>query len=170
LKALIKTASGEDDVGLKVLMAVEAANDAQKHVLGRKIKQRLGDDLTGRHFAVWGLAFKPNTDDMREAPSLELLADLLAAGATATAYDPAAMPEAQRVLGNEPRIRYAQTPNEALERADALVIVTEWKEFRSPDFDLIKAQLRQPLIVDGRNLYDPALMRGLGFDYLAIGR
>ena len=170
VKALIKTAAGAGDVDLKVLMAVEAANSAQKHVLGRKIKQRLGDDLTGRHFAVWGLAFKPNTDDMREAPSLELLTDLLAAGATVTAYDPAAMHEAQRVLGNEPRVRYAQSPNEALEGADALVIVTEWKEFRSPDFELIKERLKQPLIVDGRNLYDPALVRGMGFDYLAIGR
>ena len=170
VKALIKTAAGAGDVDLKVLMAVEAANSAQKHVLGRKIKQRLGDDLTGRHFAVWGLAFKPNTDDMREAPSLELLTDLLAAGATVTAYDPAAMHEAQRVMGNEPRVRYALSPNEALEGADALVIVTEWKEFRSPDFELIKERLKQPLIVDGRNLYDPALVRGMGFDYLAIGR
>ena len=170
VKALIKTAAGAGDVDLKVLMAVEAANSAQKHVLGRKIKQRLGDDLTGRHFALWGLAFKPNTDDMREAPSLELLTDLLAGGATVTAYDPAAMHEAQRVLGNEPRVRYAQSPNDALEGADALVIVTEWKEFRSPDFELIKERLKQPLIVDGRNLYDPALVRGMGFDYLAIGR
>ena len=170
VKALIKTAAGAGDVDLKVLMAVEAANSAQKHVLGRKIKQRLGDDLTGRHFAVWGLAFKPNTDDMREAPSLELLTDLLAAGATVAAYDPAAMHEAQRVLGNEPRVRYAQSPNDALDGADALVIVTEWKEFRSPDFELIKERLKQPLIVDGRNLYDPALVRGMGFDYLAIGR
>ena len=170
VKALIKTAAGAGDVDLKVLMAVEAANSAQKHVLGRKIKQRLGDDLTGRHFALWGLAFKPNTDDMREAPSLELLTDLLAAGATVTAYDPAAMHEAQRVMGNEPRVRYAQSPNEALEGADALVIVTEWKEFRSPDFELIKERLKQPLILDGRNLYDPALVRGMGFDYLAIGR
>ena len=170
VKALIKTAAGAGDMGLKVLMAVEAANSAQKHVLGRKIKQRLGDDLTGRHFALWGLAFKPNTDDMREAPSLELLTDLLAAGATVTAYDPAAMHEAQRVLGNEPRVRYAQSPNDALDCADALVIVTEWKEFRSPDFELIKERLKQPLIVDGRNLYDPALVRGMGFDYLAIGR
>ena len=170
VKALIKTAAGAGDVDLKVLMAVEAANSAQKHVLGRKIKQRLGDDLTGRHFALWGLAFKPNTDDMREAPSLELLTDLLAAGATVTAYDPAAMHEAQRVLGNEPCVRYAQSPNDALEGADALVIVTEWKEFRSPDFELIKERLKQPLIVDGRNLYDPALVRGMGFDYLAIGR
>ena len=170
VKALIKTAAGAGDVDLKVLMAVEAANSAQKHVLGRKIKQRLGDDLTGRHFALWGLAFKPNTDDMREAPSLELLTDLLAAGATVAAYDPAAMHEAQRVLGNEPRVRYAQSPNDALDGADALVIVTEWKEFRSPDFELIKERLKQPLIVDGRNLYDPVLVRGMGFDYLAIGR
>ena len=170
VKALIKTAASDAGLELQVLTAVESSNDAQKHVLGRKIKQRLGDDLTGRHFAVWGLAFKPNTDDMREAPSLALIADLLAAGATLTAYDPVAMHEAQRVLGEKPGIRYAQTPNDALEGADALVIVTEWKEFRSPDFDLIKARLKQPLIVDGRNLYDPALVRGQGFDYLAIGR
>jgi len=170
VKALIKTAADDAGLDLKVLTAVEAANDAQKHVLGDKIKRQLGSDLKGRHFAVWGLAFKPNTDDMREAPSLELLADLLAAGATATAYDPVAMHEAQRVLGDEPRVRYAQSPNEALEGADALIIVTEWKEFRSPDFDLIKAKLKQPLIVDGRNLYDPVWVRSQGFNYLPIGR
>ncbi len=170
VKALIQTAATEAGMDLQVLNAVEAANNAQKHVLGCKIRQRMGEDLTGRHFAVWGLAFKPNTDDMREAPSLELIADLLAAGATVAAYDPAAMHEAQRLLGDDPRIRYARAPNDALEGADALVIVTEWKEFRSPDFDLIKARLKQPIIVDGRNLYDPALVRGLGFDYLAIGR
>jgi UDPglucose 6-dehydrogenase len=170
VKALIKTAADQGGLDLKVLTAVEAANDAQKHVLGRKVKQRFGEDLKGRHFAVWGLAFKPNTDDMREAPSLELIADLLAAGATVTVYDPVAMHEAQRVLGEEPRIRYAKAPNEAVEDADALVIVTEWKEFRSPDFDLIKQRLKQPLIIDGRNLYDPSLVRGMGIDYLAIGR
>ncbi|MGE0100205.1 MAG: UDP-glucose/GDP-mannose dehydrogenase family protein [Hydrogenophaga sp.] len=170
VKALIKTASGEAGLDLKVLSAVEEANDAQKHVLGRKVRQRLGEDLTGRHFALWGLAFKPNTDDMREAPSLELLSDLLAAGATVTAYDPVAMHEAQRALGENPRIRYAANPNDALVDADALLIVTEWKEFRSPDFDLIKERLKQPLILDGRNLYDPAFVRGQGFEYLAIGR
>jgi len=170
VKALIRTAAGEADLQLKVLTAVEAANTAQKHVLGRKVKQRLGSDLAGRHFAIWGLAFKPNTDDMREAPSLALIADLLAAGATVTAYDPVAMDEARRVLGEEPRVRYAGSPNEALSGADALIIVTEWKEFRSPDFDLIKASLKQPLIVDGRNLYDPKLVRGMGLEYLAIGR
>jgi UDPglucose 6-dehydrogenase len=170
VKALIKTASTDGDLDLRVLTAVEEANDAQKHVLSRKVKQRLGEDLTGRHFAIWGLAFKPNTDDMREAPSLTLIADLLAAGATVTAYDPVAMHEAQRVLGENDRITYATNPNDALTNADALVIVTEWKEFRSPDFDLIKQRLKQPLIVDGRNLYDPALVRAMGLDYLAIGR
>ncbi|WP_300655611.1 UDP-glucose/GDP-mannose dehydrogenase family protein [Hydrogenophaga sp.] len=170
VKALIKTAADQGGLDLKVLTAVEAANDAQKHVLGRKVKQRLGSDLSGRHIAVWGLAFKPNTDDMREAPSLELIHDLLNAGATVTAYDPVSMHEAQRVLGQDDRIRYAESPNDALIDADALVIVTEWKEFRSPDFDLIKARLKLPLIVDGRNLYDPALVRGQGIEYLAIGR
>jgi UDPglucose 6-dehydrogenase len=170
VKALIKTASSDGDLDLRVLTAVEEANDAQKHVLSRKVKQRLGEDLTGRHFAIWGLAFKPNTDDMREAPSLTLIADLLAAGATITAYDPVAMHEAQRVLGENDRITYATNPNDALTNADALVIVTEWKEFRSPDFELIKQRLKQPLIVDGRNLYDPALVRAMGLDYLAIGR
>ena len=170
VKALIKTALTDGDLDLRVLAAVEEANDAQKHVLSRKLKQRLGEDLTGRHFAIWGLAFKPNTDDMREAPSLALIADLLAAGATLTAYDPVAMHEAQRVLGESDRITYATNPNDALTGADALVIVTEWKEFRSPDFELIKQRLKQPLIVDGRNLYDPALVRAMGLDYLAIGR
>ena len=170
VKALIKTAATDAGLDLKVLTAVEEANDLQKHVLGRKVKERLGADLTGKHFALWGLAFKPNTDDMREAPSLTLISDLLVAGATVTAYDPEAMKETQRVLGDEPRVRYATSRNDALEGADALIIATEWKEFRSPDFDLIKAELKQSLIVDGRNLYDPALVRGMGFEYLAIGR
>ncbi len=170
VKALIKTAAGDAGIELKVLTAVEQANEAQKHVLSGKIRQRFGNDLTGRHFAVWGLAFKPNTDDMREASSLELIADLLAAGATVAAYDPVAMQEARRVLGDRPGVHYAETPSNALRDADALVIVTEWKEFRSPDFELIKASLKQPLIVDGRNLYDPAFVRDQGFDYLPIGR
>jgi UDPglucose 6-dehydrogenase len=170
VKALIKTAASEAGLDLKVLTAVEQANDAQKHVLSRKLLQRFDGDLKGRHFAVWGLAFKPNTDDMREAPSLTLIRDLLAAGATVTVHDPEAMKEAQRVLGDDERIRYADRQNDALTGADALVIVTEWKAFRSPDFDLIKAQLKRPLIVDGRNLYDPALVRALGIEYAAIGR
>lgn len=169
VKALIKTASDDAGIGLKVLGAVEAANDAQKHVLSEKLKQRFGD-LVGKHFAVWGLAFKPNTDDMREAPSRELIADLFAAGATVAAYDPAAMDEAARIFGDDPRFSLAKNPVEALKDADALVIVTEWKEFRSPDFDTIKSELKNPLIFDGRNLYDPKFVRGMGIEYFAIGR
>jgi UDPglucose 6-dehydrogenase len=169
VKALIKTAADDAGIGLKVLRAVEEANDAQKHVLTEKLKARFGD-LTGRHFAVWGLAFKPNTDDMREAPSRELIADLFAAGATVSAYDPVAMDEARRIFGDDSRLRFAASPREALRDADALVIVTEWKEFRSPDFDAIKSDLKQPLIFDGRNLYDPKFVRGMGIDYFAIGR
>lgn len=169
VKALIKTAQDDAGITLKVLTAVEEANDAQKHLLTHKLKARFGD-LKGKHFALWGLAFKPNTDDMREAPSRELIADLFAAGATVTAYDPVAMHETQRIFGAEPRLQYAENPMAALEGADALVIVTEWKEFRSPDFEAIKSTLKQPVIFDGRNLYDPKFVRGLGIDYLAIGR
>jgi UDPglucose 6-dehydrogenase len=170
VKALVKTAADDADIELKVLTAVEAANDAQKHVLSRKITKRFGNDLQGKHFAVWGLAFKPNTDDMRDAPSRTLLADLFAAGATVTAYDPVAMTETQRIFGDEPRLRYAKQAMEALDGADALVIVTEWKEFRSADMDTIKQKLKTPLIFDGRNLYDPQFVRSQGIEYFAIGR
>jgi UDPglucose 6-dehydrogenase len=170
VKALIKTAADDAGIHLKVLQAVEDANDAQKHVLGGKVLARFGGDLKGKHFALWGLAFKANTDDMREATSREVIQDLLAAGATVTAYDPQAMHEARHCFPDEPRLTYAENQTAALEGADALVIVTEWKEFRSPDFDTIKAKLRQALIFDGRNLYDPRLVRGMGFEYLAIGR
>ena len=169
VKALIKTAADDARITLKVLTAVEEANDLQKHVLSNKIKSRFGD-LKGMHFALWGLSFKPNTDDMRDAPSRELIKDLFDAGATVTAYDPVAMHETQRIFGDEPRLKYAESPMGALANADALVIVTEWKEFRSPDFDEIKKALKNPLIFDGRNLYDPKLVRGLGIEYLAIGR
>jgi UDPglucose 6-dehydrogenase len=170
VRALAKTAAEDAGMRMEVLTAVEQANTAQKHVLSNKIKARLGADLAGKHFALWGLAFKPNTDDMREAPSLTLIADLLAAGATVTAYDPVAMTECRRILGEQPALRYGDSPMQVLEGADALAIVTEWKEFRSPDFDSIKAALKQPLIFDGRNLYDPKMVRGLGFEYSAIGR
>ena len=169
VKALIKTAQDDAHINLKVLTAVEEANDAQKHVLTGKIKRRFGD-LKGKHFALWGLAFKPNTDDMREAPSRELIADLFEAGATVTAYDPVAMHETQRIFGNEARLKYAESPMGALEGADALVIVTEWKEFRSPDFEVIKGTLKNPVIFDGRNLYDPKFVRNSGIEYFAIGR
>jgi UDPglucose 6-dehydrogenase len=169
VKALIKTASGADQE-LLVLKAVEAANERQKTVLVNKVVKRFGADLTGKHFALWGLAFKPNTDDMREATSRVVLAELFERGATVTAYDPVAMEEAQRIFGNDPRLTYAANPNEALQGADALLIVTEWKEFRSPDFDKIKAMLKSPIIIDGRNLYEPELVKQAGLTYDSIGR
>jgi UDPglucose 6-dehydrogenase len=169
VKALIRTAS-ESGRELKVLQAVEDANDAQKQVLVDKIVRRFGEDLAGRRFAVWGLAFKPNTDDMREASARVLIAELLARGATVTAYDPVAMTEARRIFGDEPRIGYAENPDAALVGADALAIVTEWKEFRSPDFARIANTLKTPVIFDGRNLYEPKLVRDAGIDYQPIGR
>jgi UDPglucose 6-dehydrogenase len=170
VKALIKTAVVDAGIDLKVLNAVEAANDAQKHVLGSKIKAHFGADLKGRHFALWGLAFKANTDDMREATSCEVIRDLLAAGATVTAYDPVAMVEARHCFPDEPRLSYAESQTAALDNADALVVVTEWKEFRSPDFATIKARLKAPVIFDGRNLYEPADMKRQGIVYSGIGR
>ena len=170
VKALIKTAATDAGITMQVLTAVEAANDAQKHVLGNKVKARFGDNLSGKHFAIWGLAFKANTDDMREATSREVIKDLLVAGATITAYDPVAMPEAKHCFPGQVGLRYAVNQTAALEGADALIIVTEWKEFRSPDFDTLKAKLKAPIIFDGRNMYDPHAVRGLGFEYLAIGR
>ncbi|MDI1259276.1 UDP-glucose/GDP-mannose dehydrogenase family protein [Aquabacterium sp.] len=169
VKALIKTASGEGQ-NLKVLQAVEDANDAQKMVLVDKVTRRFGQDLSGKRFAVWGLAFKPNTDDMREATSRVVLEELFKRGATVTAYDPVAMDEARRIFGDHPSLSYADSPMTALQEADALVIVTEWKEFRSPDFAQIKASLKTPVIFDGRNLYEPSIVKASGLDYLAIGR
>ena len=170
VKALIKTAAQDGGMDLKVLGAVESANQQQKHVLGNKVKARFGADLTGKHFAIWGLAFKANTDDMREASSLTVIADLLAAGATVSAYDPVATDHARILLQGDSGVGFADSPMAALKDADALVIVTEWKEFRSPDFDTIKSSLKSPVIFDGRNLYDPKWVRGMGFEYQAIGR
>ena len=170
VKALLKTAATDGAMELKVLAAVEAANQEQKHVLGNKVKARFGTDLHGKHFALWGLAFKANTDDMREASSLTVLQDLTDAGATVCAYDPVAAKHAQSLLQGKSGITFAATQTDALSGADALVIVTEWKEFRSPDFDTIKSSLKSPVIFDGRNLYDPKWVRSLGFDYLPIGR
>jgi UDPglucose 6-dehydrogenase len=169
VKALIQTAAGEGQQ-LRVLQAVEDANDAQKLVLIDKVTRRFGQDLSGKHFALWGLAFKPNTDDMREATSRVVIGELFQRGATVTAYDPVAIDEARRIFGDEPRLRYAESPQAALQDADALLIVTEWKEFRSPDFERIKASLKTPVIFDGRNLYEPPLVAAAGLDYVAIGR
>ncbi|MCK9259660.1 MAG: UDP-glucose/GDP-mannose dehydrogenase family protein [Azoarcus sp.] len=169
VKALVRTGR-ESNHDLLLLNAVEAANEAQKLLLVRKIVSRFGEDLSGLHFALWGLAFKPNTDDMRDAPSRVIIRELFERGATVTAYDPVAMDEARRIFGDEARLTYAQRPMAALDDADALVIVTEWKEFRSPDFDAIRETLRSAVVFDGRNMYDPATMRRVGIDYHGIGR
>jgi len=177
VQALVRTA-GENEQHLHILHAVEAVNEAQKRVLVSKISRRLGEDLSGLHFALWGLAFKPNTDDMREAPSRPLIAALLARGASVTAYDPVALEEAQRVLDidlqavpeQRARLTFAATQMAAADGADALVIVTEWKAFKSPDFAQLKQLLKSPLVFDGRNLYEPAAMTELGIEYHAIGR
>jgi UDPglucose 6-dehydrogenase len=175
VQALERTAR-QYDQELLILRAVEAVNDRQKQVLGRKVVQRFGDDLTGMKFAVWGLAFKPNTDDMREAPSRVLLKELIDRGATVAVHDPVAMEEARRVLSLDlsaaqlASVDFKKTPMEALDGAEALVIVTEWKAFRSPDFEQIKARLKHPVIIDGRNLFEPPLMTGLGIEYHGIGR
>jgi UDPglucose 6-dehydrogenase len=155
---------------LLVLGAVEAANDAQKKILVDKIVARFGGDLSGRRFAVWGLAFKPNTDDMREAPSRVVIESLAQLGATICAYDPVAMDEAKRLLGDTPRLTFAGNPLDACDGADALVVVTEWKEFRSPDFEMLHRRMKQPLIFDGRNLYEPDVVRSAGFEHVSIGR
>jgi UDPglucose 6-dehydrogenase len=155
---------------LRVLGAVEAVNDMQKHVLVDKIVRRLGADLSGKRFALWGLAFKPQTDDMRDAPSRVVVADLLARGAEVAAFDPVAMKEARRVMPEGGGLTYAASANDALHGADALVIVTEWKEFRSPDFVEIAQRLRQPLVFDGRNIFDPMLLKAMNIEYHGIGR
>jgi len=169
VQALIRTA---DDIGqsMEVLNAVEKANDAQKQILLEKIKSKFGENLSGMKFALWGLAFKPNTDDMREASSRVIIEGLWSMGATVTAYDPVAMTESKRVYGDDARLSYADSSTNALEGADALVIVTEWKEFRAPDFDHIKATLKTPVIFDGRNMYIPSQVKEAGLEYFAIGR
>jgi UDPglucose 6-dehydrogenase len=169
VKALRHTAE-EYGHPLKLLGAVEAVNEAQRQVLVDKIVGRLGEDLRGRRFALWGLAFKPNTDDMREAPSRAIIAALAARGAAISAYDPIAMDEAKRALGPLGHVTYASSPLAACEGADALVVVTEWKEFRSPDFEALKRLLKEPLIFDGRNIYEPDTVRAAGLEYFAIGR
>ena len=167
VKALVRTAA-EIGMEMKVLGAVEDVNGNQKLRLGEKLREALGDDLRGMHFAIWGLAFKPQTDDMRDAPSLTLIEDLLAAGATVCAHDPASMAEARHKLGD--RVTYAETNYDALAGADALVVVTDWNEYRHPDFARVKESLKRPVVVDGRNLYDPEKMQGLGLSYYSIGR
>jgi UDPglucose 6-dehydrogenase len=169
VKALQRSAR---DVGheARVLTAVEAVNDAQKHVLFAKISRFFGGKLAGRRIAVWGLAFKPNTDDLREAPSRVLLENLWAAGASVRAYDPVAMAETLRIYGKRPDLELCDSAVAALDGCDALAIVTEWQEFRSPDFGRIKSALKQPLVFDGRNLYEPSFLARQGIRYFGIGR
>jgi UDPglucose 6-dehydrogenase len=159
-----------DEVGyaFPIMHAVHAVNESQKRVLGGKVRARFGDDLTGRRFAVWGVAFKARTDDIREAPALVVIEDLLAAGAEVAVFDPEAMDNARIVLGD--RVVYAGSAHEALEGADALVVITEWNEFRFPDFERMRRALKSPVVFDGRNLYDPRAMAELGYEYFSIGR
>jgi UDPglucose 6-dehydrogenase len=176
VQALLHTAAGHGQ-RLQILEAVRSVNDAQKRVLVDKIVRRFGTDLHGRTFALWGLSFKPNTDDMREAPSRVMIKALVDRGARVVAYDPIAIPEAKRVLAEDlgasvlgdSRVLYAESPMKAVQDADALIVMTEWKAFKSPNFAALKSALKQPIVFDGRNLYDPAI-RNQGFEYFAIGR
>lgn len=177
VSALSKTAI-EHGRDLKILDAVEAVNEAQKYILVEKIEKRFGPDLKGKKFAMWGLAFKPNTDDMREAPSRVIIQELVKRGAQIVAHDPVAMPETKHCLEVDfkanpeglKRVTLVDDPMTATQGADALVIVTEWKAFRSPDFEQLKANLKNPIIFDGRNLYEPQAMQELGIEYQGIGR
>ncbi len=166
VKALIKTGA-QNNYRMRILEAVEEVNEAQKSVLFNKITKSLGNDLSGKTFAMWGLSFKPNTDDMREAPSLVLIEKIKAAGGHIVAYDPVAMPETKHLIGDT--IHYVDEPYLALENADALLLVTEWSEFKLPDFDEVSKRLKNKLIFDGRNIYDKAEMAELGYEYYCIG-
>ncbi len=169
VKALVRTGR-ESGHKLQILNAVESANEAQKLRLVDKIVARFGEDLSGKHFGLWGLAFKPNTDDMRDAPSRTIVAELFRRGASVAAYDPVAVTEARRIFGDDARLSFVERPMSVLEGADALVIVTEWKEFRSPDFERIRQTLKTPVVFDGRNMYEPAVMKRYGLEYHGIGR
>ncbi len=154
----------------RILQAVEAVNNDQKGIILKKVKEHFGEDLNGHIFAIWGLSFKPNTDDMRAAPSRRVIDELLAHGAQVRVYDPVAMDEARRIYGEKEGLRYALNPEDALKGSTALVVLTEWLVFRSPDFEMIKKELTQPVIFDGRNIYSPEFMEQAGFIYYSIGR
>lgn len=173
VQALVRTAE-QHGLSMRVIQAVETANEAQKYRLSEKIVRRYGEDLSGRTFALWGLAFKPNTDDMREAPSLTVIQELTRRGARIRAYDPVAMDEARKVLGRDAQtlqqVEFVADMYEAVDGADGLLLVTEWKAFRAPDFERILGLLKSPLILDGRNQYNAAELKAMGFDYEGIGR
>jgi UDPglucose 6-dehydrogenase len=166
VKALVKTAK-DFNAPLRILQSVEDANEHQKTIIGRKVIDHFGGSLEGKQIAVWGLSFKPETDDMREAPSLVIIDALLSAGATVTAYDPVAMEESKRILGD--KIRYAKDRHEAVLDASALVIVTEWSEFRVPNYRMMEKLMKEKVIFDGRNIYEAAEMNEYGFSYYSIG-
>ena len=167
VKALIKTAE-ENDCDMQILKAVERVNESQKELLYYRLLRYFDGKISGRKFAVWGLSFKPETDDMREAPALILIDKLCDAGARVKVYDPVAMPECKRRIGN--KVEYAENIYEAVADVDALLIVTEWKEFRLPDWKTVIRSMKSPVIFDGRNIYDPSEMKELGFAYYSIGR
>ena len=169
IQALQHTA-GEYGMNLTIVDAVEKVNRTQKQRILEKVRTRFGEHLDGKTFAVWGLSFKPNTDDMREAPSRVVIGGLLSRGAKVNVYDPVAMEEAKKIFAREPAVRFAASTTDTLDGADALVIVTEWKEFRSPDFDDMKKRLKSPVVIDGRNLYDPVQVREAGLEYFSVGR
>jgi len=169
IRALQRTGE-EFGMSMKILKAVESVNNAQKSVLLHKITKRFGSDLKGKHFALWGLAFKPGTDDMRDATSRVVMEGLWQRGATLTAFDPVAMKETRHIYGDRADLTFADNAKDALNNADALIIVTEWKAFKSPDFEIIKARLKNPVIFDGRNLFEPSDIKALGIEYHGIGR
>jgi UDPglucose 6-dehydrogenase len=170
IRALVRTAR-DAGLELRLVEATEEVNEEQKLYLLAKIRQHFGDGLRGKTIALWGLAFKPRTDDMREAPSLSLIRGLVREGARVRAYDPEATKEAKSQLGDvDGQMTYCRKSYEACENADALVLVTEWNEFREPDFDRIKSLLRHPVIFDGRNIYNPEMLKNLGFAYYGVGR
>ncbi|MEX0362093.1 MAG: UDP-glucose/GDP-mannose dehydrogenase family protein, partial [Allomuricauda sp.] len=170
VKALKKTAQ-EHGYSARIIGAVEDVNDDQKFVIAKKVVNRFGEDLKGKTFAVWGLAFKPQTDDMREAPAIYIIKDLVERGASIQAYDPKAMGEAQEFyLKDVPNVSYCNSKYETLQGADAMILLTEWKEFRAPDFEELKQQLNEPIIFDGRNQYDDQTLEELGFEYFQIGK
>jgi len=169
VQALMRTAS-EHKLSMRVVEAAETANQLQKLRLSQKVVARYGEDLAGRTFALWGLAFKPNTDDMREAPSLAAIAELTRRGARVRAHDPVAMPRARQILAANTAVEFCDDMYQVLGGADGLLVATEWKVFRAPDFQRVHSLLKTPLVIDGRNLYQPADMRSQGFDYEGIGR
>jgi UDPglucose 6-dehydrogenase len=167
VRALIDTGR-QHEYEMKILQAVDVVNDNQPRRFVQKVRDHFKGDVRGKRFGVWGLAFKPRTNDMRDAPSIKVIESLLSEGAAIAAYDPEALEEAKRIFGS--RIQLASNNYGCVDNADALLVVTEWQAFRNPNFDRVKAMMRQPVIFDGRNIYDPAHLRQLGFTYYSIGR